>query len=307
MPPRSRAAIVGVFGWKPWSAANSRRNANDRPRQKATVESIDDLPYRTQQGIEAMQEVLQTFNTTVFQMTIDSVERTNEDLEKFVRVAEDMRFLVSDVSFTSSYSADPISHFWRNLSSQNKGIIDFVAKLKEAERLVFFGVLVRLQRYLADPAPSKSAMHDLVQDEDRSSVLYYLLGAKEARFEDCVARGKGAVGLERFDEGFAAAGRHDERAVVAGELVGAPGDELRLRGECRFCAMRAPECGQRFETIVSSGRQELRDEAMPSELQLVVGAGTTDDVACAAACGEAVCAGVGKQRHDARKINVAAG
>ena len=47
-------------------------------------DDLDDLPYRTQQGIEAMQEVLRTFNTTVFQMTIDSVERTNEDLEKFV-------------------------------------------------------------------------------------------------------------------------------------------------------------------------------------------------------------------------------
>ncbi|KAH8060976.1 hypothetical protein JL722_4268 [Aureococcus anophagefferens] len=227
-------------------------------------DDLDDLPYRTQQGIEAMQEVLRTFNTTVFQMTIDSVERTNEDLEKF---------------------RGPVSHFWRNLSSQNKGIIDFVAKLKEAERIVFFGVLVRLQRYLADPAPSNSAMHDLVQDEDRSSVLDYLLGAKEARFEDCVALLRDLVGAcashhhTWFDElvFLPKSVHHVDRSKVLAKrrasisLDDVAGDEKKLiakfrASENRACAEAQHICAARDEPPApATPEKKKKKEPAPRE------------------------------------------
>ena len=205
-------------------------------------------------------------------------------LGRFVRVAEDMRFLVSDVSFTSSYSADPISHFWRNLSSQNKGIIDFVAKLKEAERIVFFGVLVRLQRYLADPAPSNSAMHDLVQDEDRSSVLYYLLGAKEARFEDCVALLRDLVGAcashhhTWFDElvFLPKSVHHVDRSKVLAKrrasisLDDVAGDEKKLiakfrASENRACAEAQHICAARDEPPAPATPEKKKKEPAPRE------------------------------------------
>ena len=142
----------------------------------------DDLPAQTREGIEAMQECVKAFNARALQMYSTSSRRTNEDLENFLKMASGLKFLVSDTSFTSSFSAEPLSAFWRGLTTNHSGILDFVVRLREVERMVLFGILIRLQRWTAEGDPAKHAIHDLIADEDRSSVLYYLLAATEKEF-----------------------------------------------------------------------------------------------------------------------------
>ena len=101
-----------------------------------------------------------------------------------MQVARRIEYLISDASFTSSFSASPGARFWRKWSRE-KGIIDFVAMLEDRERTVVFGFLVRLQRFLADEKKS-TALHSLVSARDRPSILYYLLVAPAVEHADCV-------------------------------------------------------------------------------------------------------------------------
>jgi hypothetical protein len=101
-----------------------------------------------------------------------------------VQVARRIEYLISDASFTSSFSASPGARFWRKWSRE-KGIIDFVAMLEDRERTVVFGFLVRLQRFLADEKKS-TALHSLVSARDRPSILYYLLVAPAQEHAECV-------------------------------------------------------------------------------------------------------------------------
>ncbi|KAH8073899.1 hypothetical protein JL721_2451 [Aureococcus anophagefferens] len=102
----------------------------------------------------------------------------------FVDVAAAMSPSVADDSTTGVYSVDPRSTFWRKFASTYYGAIDFVTDdLSKKERVVFFGVLSKLQRYLGTEDRGHFKITSLVTEEDRASVLFYLLSSDDREFD----------------------------------------------------------------------------------------------------------------------------
>ncbi len=158
--------------------------ARHAARDVLTDGDYQDLPADVLRDIGALQAASDALNARAFYLACHDPERTNDDLERYVQVARRIEYLISDASFTSSFSASPGARFWRKWSRE-KGIIDFVAMLEDRERTVVFGFLVRLQRFLADEKKS-TALHSLVSARDRPSILYYLLVAPAEEHADCV-------------------------------------------------------------------------------------------------------------------------
>ena len=158
--------------------------ARHAARDVLTDDDYQDLPADVLRDIGALQAASDALNARAFYLACHDPERTNDDLERYVQVARRIEYLISDASFTSSFSASPGARFWRKWSRE-KGIIDFVAMLEDRERTVVFGFLVRLQRFLADDKKS-TALHSLVSARDRPSILYYLLVAPAEEHADCV-------------------------------------------------------------------------------------------------------------------------
>jgi hypothetical protein len=158
--------------------------ARHAARDVLTDGDYQDLPADVLRDIGALQAASDALNARAFYLACHDPERTNDDLERYVQVARRIEYLISDASFTSSFSASPGARFWQKWSRE-KGIIDFVAMLEDRERTVVFGFLVRLQRFLADEKKS-TALHSLVSARDRPSILYYLLVAPAVEHADCV-------------------------------------------------------------------------------------------------------------------------
>ncbi|KAH8093677.1 hypothetical protein JL720_4827 [Aureococcus anophagefferens] len=91
-----------------------------------------------------------------------------------------------DESPTSVYNRHHRAHFWRRLLAQFPGLIDFAAeRLKDPDvREAFFAHLVALERFLGTTTSDRG---HAVCEQDRSSVLYYLLAAPEASRAELVA------------------------------------------------------------------------------------------------------------------------
>ena len=105
--------------------------------------------------------------------------------------AEAVRPFVSDSSPTSRYSADDRARFWRTFSHNYPGAIDFVVEqLSHGERAIVFGCLLRLQSFLNRDRPT-TLLHDLIEEEDRSSILYFLLSTSERDASNLIAVLKG--------------------------------------------------------------------------------------------------------------------
>ena len=83
-----------------------------------------------------------------------------------------------DESPTSVYNRHHRAHFWRGLLAQFPGLIDFAAERLADPRLreAFFAHLVALERFLGTTTSDRG---HAVCEQDRSSVLYYLLAAPE--------------------------------------------------------------------------------------------------------------------------------
>ncbi|KAH8068323.1 hypothetical protein JL721_6899 [Aureococcus anophagefferens] len=104
------------------------------------------------------------------------------DLELASGVAGALATIIGDESsFTSVYSSDARSAYWKTLAARFPGMIDFAANMDGGERVVFFGALARLQRYVkaAGENPAAAALHHLVDERDRASVLYFLCACGE--------------------------------------------------------------------------------------------------------------------------------
>jgi hypothetical protein len=110
-----------------------------------------------------------------------------------------IRPFVCDASPTSRYSADARACYWRLFCkarprrpffflerdprpppAQNyPGVIDFVVEeLTHVERTIYFGCMLRLERFLQRDGHTR--LHDLIEEADRSSILYFLLSASKA-------------------------------------------------------------------------------------------------------------------------------
>ncbi|KAH8083955.1 hypothetical protein JL720_8199 [Aureococcus anophagefferens] len=132
----------------------------------------------------SVQEMGQTFKQLPFHVWATDARRDAGDYERFAAVAADLKPYVANDSPTSSYSADSRAVFWRKLAQEFPGMIDFcMTELSQVERTVYFGALLRMERYMQRPVRAQ-ALHYLVEDQDRSSVLYYILAAEEHRVVD---------------------------------------------------------------------------------------------------------------------------
>ena len=153
-----------------------------------------------------MQEMGQTFKQLPFHVWATDARRDAGDYERFAAVAADLKPYVANDSPTSSYSADSRAVFWRKLAQEFPGMIDFcMTELSQVERTVYFGALLRMERYMQRPVRAQ-ALHYLVEDQDRSSVLYYILAAEEHRVVD----------LRFCMQSILRSCRHGKRRVVAG-------------------------------------------------------------------------------------------
>ncbi|KAH8049016.1 hypothetical protein JL721_11785 [Aureococcus anophagefferens] len=110
-----------------------------------------------------------------------------------------------DESPTSVYNRHHRAHFWRRLLAQFPGLIDFAAeRLKDPDvREAFFAHLVALERFLGTTTSDRG---HAVCEQDRSSVLYYLLAAPEASRAELVAV------LDAFEAARAATGATAHRS-----------------------------------------------------------------------------------------------
>ncbi|KAH8073422.1 hypothetical protein JL721_2714 [Aureococcus anophagefferens] len=154
-----------------------------------------------------MQEMGQTFKQLPFHVWATDARRDAGDYERFAAVAADLKPYVANDSPTSSYSADSRAVFWRKLAQEFPGMIDFcMTELSQVERTVYFGALLRMERYMQRPVRAQ-ALHYLVEDQDRSSVLYYILAAEEHRVVD----------LRFCMQSILRSCRHSKRRVVAGK------------------------------------------------------------------------------------------
>ncbi|KAH8056842.1 hypothetical protein JL722_7057 [Aureococcus anophagefferens] len=109
-----------------------------------------------------------------------------DDIDDFFDLAEHMCHVVDDASPTSVYSGDHRATFWREFAQSFGGAIDFVVHfLTTVERQVFFSVLTRLQEHTCIANKASRSLHYAVAEEDRSSVLYYLLCTNPKDFGRC--------------------------------------------------------------------------------------------------------------------------
>ncbi|KAJ8604444.1 hypothetical protein CTAYLR_000903 [Chrysophaeum taylorii] len=109
----------------------------------------------------------------------DSWSQTEESKRLVQSVARDSESILHASSPLSQYSADHKAAFWRSLTENYRGIVGFAANtLTYSERIVVFGVLVKLQRFLANMTLDELAVDDIVAERNRSSVLYCLLSAQ---------------------------------------------------------------------------------------------------------------------------------
>ncbi|KAH8070117.1 hypothetical protein JL721_5341 [Aureococcus anophagefferens] len=112
--------------------------------------------------------------------------RSPSDIDDFFDLAEHMCHVVDDASPTSVYSGDHRATFWREFAQSFGGAIDFVVHfLTTVERQVFFSVLTRLQEHTCIANKASRSLHYAVAEEDRSSVLYYLLCTNPKDFGRC--------------------------------------------------------------------------------------------------------------------------
>ena len=108
-------------------------------------------------------------------------------VKRMTAVAEQCKYILSDVSCTSVYSADDRSMYWNNISRHFPGIIDFVTTLEPSERTIFLGIMCRLQRYVASAKHEdirKRRYYDVVNVEDRPAMLYSLCACSGDQFAE---------------------------------------------------------------------------------------------------------------------------
>ncbi|KAJ8605340.1 hypothetical protein CTAYLR_002398 [Chrysophaeum taylorii] len=92
-------------------------------------------------------------------------------------VVRSLKSVVDDASPLSVFSADHKSRFWRSLAETFPGIIAFAADvLSHDERFNMFGILVKLQNFLASKRSTTPWLaDDVIEGPMRSSILYSLL------------------------------------------------------------------------------------------------------------------------------------
>ena len=87
------------------------RRLENRARHAAsdvlTDGDYEDLPADVLRDIGALQAASDALNARAFYLACHDPERTNDDLERYVQVARRVEYLISDASFTSSFSASP--------------------------------------------------------------------------------------------------------------------------------------------------------------------------------------------------------
>ena len=84
-----------------------------------------------------------------------------EGLARFLRISDALGPFISDTSPMSIYSADARSIYWHEIAAI-EGILDFVAvELGKPERVAFFSILARLQKFSTSEGTDKS-MHETV-------------------------------------------------------------------------------------------------------------------------------------------------
>ncbi len=87
--------------------------ARHAARDVLTDGDYEDLPADVLRDIGALQAASDALNARAFYLACHDPERTNDDLERYVQVARRIEYLISDASFTSSFSASPGARFWR--------------------------------------------------------------------------------------------------------------------------------------------------------------------------------------------------
>ncbi len=86
--------------------------ARHAARDVLTDGDYEDLPADVLRDIGALQAASDALNARAFYLACHDPERTNDDLERYVQVARRIEYLISDASFTSSFSASPGARFW---------------------------------------------------------------------------------------------------------------------------------------------------------------------------------------------------
>ena len=193
--------------------------ARHAARNALTAGDFEDLPTDVLRDIGALQGLCDALHPRAFQLGVLDPNRTNDDLGNYVAVARALEYVLSDASFTSKFSAAPASRFWRDLARDHVGVLDFVATLDERERVVVFGFLVRLQRFLA--SDEDAALHALVPAAERVSRPPVLIRASRGRRESAKMNRNGARAAENGRSQVVEA----DRASLLYYLLAAPEDE----------------------------------------------------------------------------------
>ncbi|KAH8066134.1 hypothetical protein JL722_543 [Aureococcus anophagefferens] len=205
-----------------------------------------------------MQEMGQTFKQLPFHVWATDARRDAGDYERFAAVAADLKPYVANDSPTSSYSADSRAVFWRKLAQEFPGMIDFcMTELSQVERTVYFGALLRMERYMQRPVRAQ-ALHYLVEDQDRSSVLYYILAAEEPRVVDLRFCMQSILRSCRYSKRRVVAGKHAMLVPrpVAHAALGISVARSSFRKQSSSAALRQRGRGRRGERLRALRRFE---------------------------------------------------
>lgn len=148
---------------------------------------VDAAEPAMEAAVDAAMEISNSFSPLAWNAWVTAKRYDAAGVKRMTAVAEQCKYILSDVSCTSVYSADDRSMYWNNISRHFPGIIDFVTTLEPSERTIFFGIMCRLQRYVASAKHEdirKRRYYDVVNIEDRPSMLYYLCACSGDQFAE---------------------------------------------------------------------------------------------------------------------------
>lgn len=129
----------------------------------------------------ALNEASRTFNGILWREWARYA--TDDDIAKCGVLVSKLDPYVCDAAPTSVYAGDDRSNFWRDMVDHYPSIIDFARHLDHSSRLEFFSHLVAFQRFIAN---SKSKRYESIVDQDRSSILYFILTESEDNVQSLV-------------------------------------------------------------------------------------------------------------------------
>ncbi|KAH8062628.1 hypothetical protein JL722_3555 [Aureococcus anophagefferens] len=164
----------------------SERHRRHLQRQRASLDAHSavqsSVPIPAHDRKAALQEASRTFEGTLWLEW--ARHASDDDLVRCGRLVTKLDPYVCDAAPTSVFAGDDRSNFWRDMVEHYPPIIDFSRHLDHAARLEFFSHLVTFQRFMSN---STSKRYASIVDQDRSSILYFILTESEANVDSLVA------------------------------------------------------------------------------------------------------------------------